>query len=443
MTKYFIYDADYLESIRSSNKLLFCCICDYILEYPVCCYECQNIMCLACVKSINHNCTDVPTSSKHSINGNPLQQIYLSKLNVQCALNRKNGCKWKGTRDAYTFHITECETIYSKCEFCDAFINKNSTEHYDNHCSSYKKWILTSAPDTKIAAYIKHLLNHNEANQKQIKFFENQINALEKNVASLKSSHNIYAKRHTKLDSTVLQQNQRLLNLEHYDRLELKVTKSFDIAKIIRDHQNIWKNSSLYNNLNYGIFFSIASVTLPSGVWDIFDCSALDNIINSKLVNKLNEMRLCTNKHGNHCYQSRNCVNCANNKCSMGCINIKSIVITYRNHPKEIFDRFKDGRYLNSYGNDLNCADPHNINVSSTYDDQNRQINHPILMENLLYTNRNIPFDNSDSYYSEICIGLTIAINKRKVVKIIADNTDKYVVDAGLCKSRIIAQRIA
>jgi hypothetical protein len=142
--KYFIYDADYLESIRLSNKLSICSICDFILEWPVCCYECQNIMCLECVKSTNHNCTDASISSKYSIDGNPQQQIYLSQLNIRCSLNHTDGCQWKGKRADYAGHIVECSMIYSKCDFCDARIDANSTKHYDSKCPNYRQWILTS-----------------------------------------------------------------------------------------------------------------------------------------------------------------------------------------------------------------------------------------------------------------------------------------------------------
>jgi hypothetical protein len=229
---------------------------------------------------------------------------------------------------------------------------------------------------------VKNLLNRNESMQKQINTLETnmsilvhtndnnkkQINKLTSDVSILVYANNNsanlikkYEKVQTKMNNVILEQSKRLLNLEHYDRIELCIIKPFDITAIIRDHHNIWKNlndipsrrckarhmdSTLSDStqplLYYGIFFPIASVTLPTGIWNIVNCICFEQ--DKFLIKKLNEIGTCTicvNPSERSNSRRKTCkLHPKFNKC---CMSIIPNTIKYHDHPPEIINKYKNG----------------------------------------------------------------------------------------------------
>lgn len=92
----------------------------------------------------------------------------LEQLEIYCAVNKVNGCKWSGPRVEYFDHYNKCAKKYQPCIFgCGKIIHNNDIIHFDT-CKHFNEWLDNG--DIDDAEFKKKCLMHIKYNR-----FNNKI----------------------------------------------------------------------------------------------------------------------------------------------------------------------------------------------------------------------------------------------------------------------------
>ncbi len=173
-----------LDIIRTNYPMIICKFCQMPLVRPVLCTNCHDYMCQLCPSLCASNrCCDTNfiinlNNADNSFNGKGAIVKTLELLEIFCAVNRENGCKWIGRRGEYLDHYHECTNNYKLCVFgCGAFVSNDNVEHL-NHCNAYDNWLSLKPLQLNIDdKYLCHLKHNQFENHK----FEEKINKLKNN----------------------------------------------------------------------------------------------------------------------------------------------------------------------------------------------------------------------------------------------------------------------
>ena len=160
--------------INEIDDYFKCLVCLKIVNRPLECIYCQNLMCKSCIT----NCIKCPYGCEFLSVNNPSKFAFMSylKFKIKCCYS-KSGCEFVCSIKDIAEHEKECEFAELKCAnpVCsEVFIKKNKDKHDSGICSEicrivvdYKNALETDSEDL-LGEFIKIIGNTKEFVQSEI-----------------------------------------------------------------------------------------------------------------------------------------------------------------------------------------------------------------------------------------------------------------------------------
>jgi hypothetical protein len=244
-----------VESIKEKHSHIICKFCNKPLVNPVLCEDCYNFMCQICPSisstlSANSKLTDITNrccgnntisylnraDDGNSFNGKGFIAKILDNLEIYCAVNKVNGCKWIGKRSDYLDHYRECNQMYCECVYgCGQIVDTNDIYHLDS-CEAFNKWSSVSSikeNDKKMATYMHYTKIKIQDMQNQIKMENTLTDHLNNKIKEIQNEIRNYDNQIQEIENKIGYHDNQFFAMQHQNHM--KTIKAIYEGNIIAD----------------------------------------------------------------------------------------------------------------------------------------------------------------------------------------------------------------